>query len=167
MSKFFLFPITLPLLVGFLLSSCKVKKNNLDFDLSNYKVPRKSSVINSNKDISLSSETKNKIKISELINYQDKSEILSSVKIGKIDPFSKKGIEDKLNTLIKLNGFLNTKNNKYVFVSYLGEKGTISEESIGGVNSTLLPNGAKVVSIDPINLKLIINFENKNYILKL
>jgi len=167
MSKFIQFNLISTILVGFLLSSCKVKKENFDIDLSNLKVPKKSNVINSNKDISLSSETKNKIIISELINYPDKSKILSSIKYGKIDPFSKKGIKDKLNTLIKVNGFLNTKNNNYVFVSYLGEKGTVSEESIGGVNTTLLPNGAKVVTIDPKNLELIINFENKNYILKL
>ncbi len=167
MSKFIQFNLISTILVGFLLSSCKVKKENFDIDLSNLKVSKKSNVINPNKDISLSSETKNKIIISELINYQDKSKILSSIKYGKIDPFSKKGITDKLNTLIKVNGFLNTKNNNYVFVSYLGEKGTVSEESIGGVNTTLLPNGAKVVTIDPKNLELIINFENKNYILKL
>ena len=167
MSKFFLFQITSTLLVGFILSSCRAKKENFDIDLSNLKLPKKSNVINSTKDISIPSETKNKTIISELINYQDKSEILRSIKLGKIDPFSKKGIKDKLNTLIKVKGFLNTKNNNYVFVSYLGEKGTVSEESIGGVNTTLLPNGAKVVSIDPKNLELIINFENKNYILKL
>ena len=49
----------------------------------------------------------------------------------------------------KLTGFLNTNNNKYVFVSYLDNKGTITEESIGGLNTNLLPNGAKVINIDP------------------
>ena len=45
---------------------------------------------------------------------------------------------------------------------YLNNKGTITEASIGGVNTNLLPNGAKVISIDPKNMKLIINFDNEN-----
>ena len=72
-----------------------------------------------------------------------------------------------MNTNFKLNGFLNTKDNKYVFVSYLGQTGTITEESIGGKNTTLLPKGAKVLNIDPKKLKLIINFEDEDYILEL
>ena len=66
-----------------------------------------------------------------------------------------------------MKGFLNTKNKNFVFVSYLGKEGTISEESIGGVNTTLLPHGAKVVSIEPKKSKLIINFDNEDYILEL
>ena len=76
----------------------------------------------------------------------------------------------KVNNLysdFKLTGFLNTRINKYVFVSYLGQEGTITEESIGGENTNLLPNGAKVLKIDPKKLKLIISFENEDYILEL
>mgnify|MGYP001445617394 CR=1 FL=1 len=72
-----------------------------------------------------------------------------------------------MNTNFKLTGFLNTKNNNYVFVSYLGQVGAITENSIGGENTNLLPNGAKVLKIDPKKLKLIINFENKDYIIEL
>ena len=64
-------------------------------------------------------------------------------------------------------GFLNTGINKYVFVSYLGEEGTITEASIGGLNTNLLPNGAKVLNIDPKKSKLIIKFEDKDYIIEL
>ena len=168
MSKFFLFPITVSLLAGFLLSSCKVKKKNLDLDPSNYKVPKKNNVINSNKDSSLTPETKNKTTISELINYQNKEAVLSSVFLGKKDPFSDEEIKViNMTSDLKLTGFLNTKSNKYAFVSYLGEEGTISEKSIGGINTTLLPNGAKVINIDSKKLQLIINFDRKDYILDL
>ena len=93
---------------------------------------------------------------------------MHSARFGKNDPFSEEQIqENNLNSNFKLKGFLNTKNKNFVFVSYLGKEGTISEESIGGVNTTLLPNGAKVLNIDPIKLKLIINFEDKDYILEL
>ena len=80
---------------------------------------------------------------------------------------SKKDKVNNLNTNFKLTGFLNTKDNNYVLVNYLGQIGTITEESIGGLNTTLLPNGAKVLNIDPKKLKLIINFEDKDYILEL
>ena len=89
-------------------------------------------------------------------------------KFGKKDPFSEEQIQaNNLNSNFKLKGFLNTKNKNFVFVSYLGQEGTISEESIGGVNTILLPDGAKVVSIESKKLKLIINFDNEDYILKL
>ena len=42
-----------------------------------------------------------------------------------------------------------------------------AEDSIGGVNTDLLPNGAKVIKIDPKNMKLIIYFENENFIFEM
>ena len=61
-------------------------------------------------------------------------------------------------------GSLNTKKDNYVFVSYQGNKGTISENSIGGSNTNLLPNGAKVIEIDSKKSHLKINFDNEDYI---
>lgn len=170
MSRFFLNNLITTLFVGSLLISCKGKKDNFDIDLSNFKVPNKNGVAASNLDISDTSKTTTKIIKNNLVNYQSKSEVLSSIKLGKIDPFSQEDTKDKVNNLIsnfKLNGFLNTNNNKYAFVSYLGKAGPISEESIGGKNTNLLPNGAKVLNIDPKKLKLIINFENEDYTLEL
>ena len=170
MSKFIHINLIATIFVGFLISSCKGENENFDIDLSNFKVPNKSEVAASNLDISDTSKTTNKIIENNLVNYQNKSEILSSIELGKDDPFSEEGTKDKvnnLNTNFKLTGFLNTKDNKYVFVSYLDQTGTITEESIGGVNTNLLPNGAKVLNIDPKKLKLIINFEDKDYILDL
>ena len=170
MSKFFYINLIATLSIGFLLSSCKGKNDNFDIDLSDFKIPQKTNLKISKPEISNPSETKNKILLSALKNYQNKSEVLSSIELGKDDPFSEEAIKGKGNNLysdFKLTGFLNTRINKYVFVSYLGNEGTINEESIGGVNTNLLPNGAKVLNIDPKNLKLIINFEDKDYILEL
>ena len=61
----------------------------------------------------------------------------------------------------KLKGFLNTKNNRFVFVNYLDKEGTITEDSIGGINTNLLPIGAKVIKIDPKSKTTTINFENE------
>lgn len=170
MYKFIHIRLIATIFLGFLLSSCKAKNENFDIDLSDFKIPNKTDLKISNTEIPDSSETKNKIIKNELKNYKNKSEVLSSIKLGKDDPFLKENMKGKVYNLysdFKLTGFLNTRTNKYVFVSYLGNEGTITEESIGGVNTNLLPNGAKVLNIDPKKLKLIINFENKDYILEL
>ena len=170
MLKKFTHNLILIYILGIFLSSCTGKKENFDIDLSNFKLPNKREVNASNLEISNASGTSGKIIKNNLVNYQDKSEVLSSIEFGKDDPFSEENIKGKVNNLysnFKLTGFLNTRIHKYVFVSYLGQIGTITEESIGGVNTNLLPNGAKVLNIDPKKLKLIINFENKDYILEL
>ena len=56
---------------------------------------------------------------------------------------------------------------KYVFVDYLGNQGTISQKSIGGENTNLLPDGAKVINIDTNSLELIINYDDENFIFEL
>ena len=164
MAKFFHNKLISTVLIGFLLSSCNNKKENFDIDLSNYKVPNKSAVKISTKDESKSLTTKKEIVINELKNYQNKSEVLSAVKFGKTDPFSEGEIESpKLNSNFQLKGLLKTNLNNYVFVSYLGKEGTITEKSIGGLNTDLLPDGAKVLKIDPKKMELIIEFQDKNY----
>ncbi len=168
MSKFFNFNLLATILFGSLLSSCNGKNDNFDVDLSNFKIPDRTDITTINPEISNPSIIKNKIIKNELINYKSKSEVLNSVILGKKDPFSEEGIKEKnLTSDFKLTGFLNTKIKKYVFVSYLDFEGTISVGSIGGINTNLLPNGAKVVNIDPKSLKLIINFENEDYIFEL
>ena len=155
-------------LIAPLISSCNGKNDNFDVDLSDIKIPNKSEVSSLNPELSDYSERINKITKNQLINYRNKSEILDSVILGKIDPFSEEGIKvNNLSSDFQLTGFLTTKINKYVLVKYLGNEGTISEESIGGTNTFLLPNGAKVINIDPKNLQLIINFENEDYIFEL
>jgi hypothetical protein len=131
-------------------------------------VPNKSAIKISTIDESESLTTKKEIVINELKNYQNKSEVLSAVKFGKQDPFSEGEIESpKLNSNFKLKGLLKTNLNNYVFVSYLGKEGTITETSIGGLNTDLLPDGAKVLKIDPENKKLIIEFQEESYTFEL
>ena len=147
-----------------LLVSCKSSVND-NFDLSNLKIP--SNIETSPEEINSSITREKEIIKNKLVAYPDVSQIMDSAKYGKKDPFSEEKIkENNLTSNFKLKGFFNTKDNNYVFVSYLGEEGTITEESIGGVNTNLLPDGAKVVSIDPKKLKLVINFDNENYILE-
>ena len=164
--------ITLKIILTFFLASltfsCAKKDNNIDFDFTTLKKPKKNKVLdkenkNENKII-----LDNKIYIKDLVPLKNKEEVLSKTKFGKKDPFSKgESQSNKLNSNLKLTGFLNTEINKYVFVSYLDKEGTIKEGSIGGVNTDLLPNGAKVIKIDPKNMKLIIYFENENFIFEM
>ena len=131
-------------------------------------MPNKSAVKISTIDKSDSLTPKKEIVINELKNYQNKSEVLNAVKFGKKDPFSEGEAESpKLNSNFQLKGLLKTNLNNYVFVSYLGNEGTITEESIGGLNTDLLPDGAKVLKIDQKNMILIIEFQNKNYTFEL
>ena len=148
-----------------LIFSCSKKNNDIDFDFSTLK---KSKKINEKK---IENKTQNnqidKSFIKDLVTFEPREKIQSKVKYGKKDPFSE-GIQvNKLNLNLKLTGFLNTDNNKYAFVRYLNNKGTITEASIGGVNTNLLPNGAKVINIDPKNMKLTIKFENEDFVFEL
>ena len=158
--------IILTFFISSLLFSCSKKNNNIDFDFTTLKKSKKDKVIDQENNNKINLE--NNIHIKDLVPLKDKRQILSKVKFGKKDPFSKVEIKsNKLNSDFKLTGFLNTEIKKYVFVSYLDNEGTITEESIGGVNTNLLPNGAKVISIDPKNMKLIINFDNENFIFEM
>ena len=164
--------ITLKIILTFFLSSllfsCSKKNNNIDFDFSTLKKPKKNKVLDKENKNENKITLDNKIYIKDLVPFKNKEEVLSKTKFGKKDPFSKgESQSNKLNSNLKLTGFLNTEINKYVFVSYLDNEGTIKEGSIGGVNTDLLPNGAKVIKIDPKNMKLIIYFENENFIFEM
>ena len=152
-----------------LTTSCgKNNKQNFDVDLSDFKIPSKSTSKILNPKETSTSSLENKIIKKNLLTYKTKSEVLNSVEIGKKDPFSNEEIAvNTLNIDLKLTGFLNTQNIKYAFVSYLDNEGTLTENSIGGINTNLLPKGAKVVSINPKNKKLIINYEKKSFVYEL
>jgi len=153
-----------------LLFGCGPNDNNINFDFTTLKKSKKIELNNKeskNKDEN-KINLKSNIQIKDLVPLKDKEQILSKIKFGKKDPFSEgESQSNKLNSNLKLIGFLNTEINKYVFVRYLNDEGSITEESIGGVNTNLLPMGAKVLSIDPENMKLIINFENENFIFEM
>jgi len=157
------------LLISFsstLLIGCSQPNNNMDFDLSNLPKPKITNV--DSKDKKDIFNPKDKSFISDLIPLKKKDEILSKFEFGKEDPFSERGvIENNFFSDLKLTGFLNSQSKKYVFVTYQNKQGTITENSIGGLNTNLLPNGAKVLNIDPFGKKLIINFENRDYIFEL
>ncbi len=145
--------------------SCS-QKINTDFDLSNLPKPKNLDI--TQKENSQSINLKDRKYISDLLSLENKEQILSKFKYGKEDPFSES--EFQLNNIysdLKITGFLNAKSKKYVFVNYLGNEGAVSEKSIGGINTNLLPEGAKVINIDTKSLQLKINYENENFVFEL
>ncbi len=169
MKNYIKLKFTFAIFASTLLFSCARKNNDVDFDFSTLKKSIKVKAIeNSDNDENKKDNPESILFIKDLVPLKNKQEILSNIKFGKEDPFSKrKIIINKLNSDFKLTGFINTKIKKYAFVSYLDNEGTIMEGYIGGENNNLLPNGAKVISINPKNKKLIINYENKDFIFKL
>ena len=149
--------------VSLLVGCSQQNSNNIDFDFTNLKKPSK---------ITAKKEIKNNIEqnlqIKDLVPLKNKEQVLSNKKFGKKDPFSKGDIEtNQFNLDFKLKGFLNTEFEKYAIVKYLNKDGTLTEESIGELNTNLLPKDAKVIKIDPEKKKLIISIDNKNFIFEL
>ena len=158
--------IVFALLASLWIISCgKNTNNDIDFDFSTLRKSKiKSNIDNENKK---GGQPGKESFIRELVPYKNNKEILSITKFGKKDPFSKGSQENKINLNLKLTGFLNTDSNKYAFVRYLNNKGTITEGSIGGVNTFLLPNGAKVITIDSKQNQLKISLDNEDFIFEL
>ena len=151
------------ILIGTILSSCNSKKENFDIDISNFKPTKAIKKADESKKITVDSE--NELYIKDLVTLKNKEQILSNTKLGKKDPFSKEDAQiNQLNSDLKLIGYLNTENNKYAIVKYLNNEGKLTEESVGGLNTNLLPKGAKVIKIDPKNNKLIISLNKENFI---
>ena len=147
------------------LFSCS-KNNIIDFDISD--LPKRKNIKPAEKGDKEFVEAENKKFIKDLDIFESKEKVLTKFKIGKKDPFSQS--ESKLNQFsskFELSGFLNTESDKYVFVSFLGNEGTISEDSIGGLNTNLLPDGAKVINIDNKKMQLKIRFNDEDYIFEL
>ena len=150
-------------LSSLLLFSCSKK---YDLDLSNLPKPKK--VIKTSDGNENTKSSNNQTFIKDLVPLNNKEKVLSQFKFGKKDPFSESEIEiNKLSSDFKLTGFLNSELEKYVFVIYLGNEGSISENSIGGTNTNLLPKGAKVINIESNARRLTINYENENYVFEL
>ena len=157
--SFFLF-----LFPSILLFGCSQPNNNID--LSDLPIIKQKEVVDTKK------ENKNEVNfdefIEDLVPLKTSEKILSKFKIGKKDPFSKGGSQfNQFSSNFKLIGFLNTEEEIYVFVKYLGNEGIISEDSIGGLNTKFLPDGAKVININTKSSQLKISYDNEDYIFEL
>ena len=123
------------------ISACSKNESKDNFDFSNIKPPLRKTEIVKDK-----SEEKEKIILeNKLLPFKKRKEISSSIKYGKDDPFALVSNSDnKTSSNLIFKGFITTSEENYALINYLGEEGTITENSIGGVNTKYLPNGAKV-----------------------
>ena len=164
MNKILLKKFLVILSIAITISACSKKETSDNFDLSNLKLPNKNSnIIKDN-----SQKTANKKVNNELLPLKKRNEISSSIKYGKKDPFMLESNKDKnsLSNLI-LRGFISTSNEKFALIKYLGEEGTITTNSIGGVNTKYLPNGAKVKNFNFSESEITIIFEDQEFIISM
>ena len=159
--------LLLVIITPIFLIGCSQNKS-IDIDLSDLPKPKKIKITNKADQINQKPLVKELIR--DLVPLKDREQVLANFKFGKKDPFSMFETQPKVNPFssnFELTGFLNTEKRKYVFVKYLGNEGIISEDSIGGLNTEFLPDGAKVITIDPKRKQLKINLENKDFTFEL
>jgi len=158
--RIFILVITIPFL-----GSCTKKSNNFDIDLSNFK-PQ----IN---DIKVENIEKNKYEQKDIINelnpLMNREKVISSINYGKNDPFSNNAnnSSNKFSSSFKLYGFVSLHNKNYALVQYLDNKGLINTKSIGGLNTKLIPKGAKVIKIIPEKEIIYIELNEETFEIKL
>ena len=157
LKNFFIF------LVGTLfITSCRGKNTNNDFDLSGLKIPVKKTIPKND----LSDKLKSQVKEiqNNLIPLDKREEIITSIKFGKENPFSSLDQENNITLKnIELTGFLLVNNTKYALVNYIDKTGSITSDSIGGINTDLLPEGAQVKEINLKKQVLVIAMDNQSY----
>ena len=164
MNKPFLKKILIISIITLVISACGKKKTKDNFDFSNFKPPiRKKEIVKDN-----SQETA-KIKVeNKLLPFTKRDEISSSIKYGKNDPFSfESGGNNNLLSNLTLKGFISNAEETFALIKYLGEEGTITTNSIGGVNTKYLPNGAKVRNFNLLDSEITILFEDQEFIISI
>ncbi len=164
MNKILLQKLLIFISISVAISSCSKKETTDNFDFSNFKPPnRKAEIVNDN------SEVIKEIKVTnELLPFKKRNEISSSIRYGKDDPFAIANDSNKnsLSNLI-LKGFITYSKENYALINYLGEEGTITENSIGGLNTKYLPNGAKVKNFNSFDSEITILLGDKELIISI
>ena len=164
MNKTLLKKILIIISISVAMSSCSKKETTDNFDFSNFKPPnRKAEIIKDIPEVIQDIKFKN-----ELIPFEKRKEISSSIKYGKEDPFasSSNSNNKSLSNLI-LKGFITTTEENYALVNYLGDEGTITENSVGGLNTKYLPNGAKVRNFNLSDSEITILLGEKELIISI
>lgn len=145
-----------------LLVGCSGKPKNNDLDLSGFIKP----IQQPDQKIEKPSSSKEQSKEinPKLISLDKKEEIVSSVKYGKKDPFSPLGSESiKLISEFKLKGFISFRDEDYALVEFKNQEGVIDINSVGDINTKLLPPKAFVNKINPYEEIIKITIEDEEY----
>ena len=164
MNKPFLKKILIISIITLVISACGKKKTKDNFDFSNFKPPiRKKEIVKEK------SQNIEEIKVvKKLLPLKKRNEIYSSIKYGKNDPFSyESGGNNNLFSNLTLTGFISNAEETFALIKYLGEEGIITTNSIGGVNTKYLPNGAKVRNFNLLDSEITILFEDQEFIISI
>ena len=145
-------------------SACSKKESSDNFDLSNFKPRIKKSEI-----VKKKSQNIEEIKvINKLLPLKKRNEIYSSIKYGKKDPFSEFGNEsNQFISNLKLKGFISVNNKNYALIEFKNKKGIINKNSVGGLNTKLLPKGVSVKNIDSSQEEINLSLGSEIYTIKL
>ena len=154
-------------LVGiFLISACSGKSKKDDFDLSGFIKPIPQVPQNEGKADKPNFEQK-EVEL-KLIPLKDKKEISDSIKFGKKDPFSvSDNHSNKIIDDFKLKGFISLEQKVHALVEYKKQKGIINLNSVGGINTKMLPKKALVKEINPTEERINLLIEDEIYSIKL
>ena len=166
MYKIFLKNIFITLAGILLITSCGVKSNNVDFDFSTLKLPKKK--VSTNSDLSKDVKKEKKEVALKLIRFDKREEIFNSVNYGKKDPFAIS--EDESNLFIsniKLNGFISFQKKDYALIEFQNQRGFIDINSVGGINTKLLPKDTYVKDINPKQEQINLLIGGEDYTIKL
>ena len=139
--------------------------DNFDIDLTNFK-PK---VVEPKVEINEKKKYKQQEIINELNPLIKRGKVISSIKYGKKDPFADDS-DNSVNKFIsdfKLYGFITLNNTNHALVKYLDNKGLINTKSIGGLNTKLMPKGAKVKNIIPDQEIIYIDLNEETFEIKL
>ena len=151
--------------LSLIISACSGNKVQDNFDFSDLKItpkPKKNKSLTKKKTADTS-----KIK-SNLITLDKKDKVFKSIEFGKKDPFSySSDIDSNFLPNLSFKGFISTSNEKYAIINYQGKEGTITKNSIGGINTKFLPNGAKVQNFNLSDSQITILFDEKEFIISI
>lgn len=148
-----------------LLGSCKKKADNFDIDISKLNLPKK--VIGSQINDSDIKSDKELI-INKLKALKTKDEVINKIEFGRKDPFSPNNIgSKKLISNFQLKGFISVQENHHALVNYEGKTGFININSVGGLNTKMLPKKAFIKDIIPSQEIINLSVEGEIYTIEL
>jgi len=156
--------ITVTLLGIFLISGCSGKSNNDDFDISGLKRPKKNISLEIDQ---FKKEERKEVEL-KLIPLNKRKEIFNAVSYGKSDPFSV--LDNESNKFVndfKLKGFISYEEKDYALVEYKEQTGIINLNSVGSINTQMLPEKALVKDINPSQEIIKLSIEGEIYTIKL
>ena len=148
-----------------LLGSCKKKADNFDIDLSNFKPTNNNLKIDKQE----TKEIQPKQVINKLLPLKKRDEVSALIKYEKKDPFSMGESNDskKLISNFQIKGFISIQENHHALVNYEGKTGFININSVGGLNTEMLPKEAYVKDIIPSQEKINLSVEGEIYTFEL